>query len=61
MSHPEGRVSLDSAHPVTCGLQIGQVDEGIVCSAWSPDEELLAICTTARQVVLMSKVYTYTP
>lgn len=43
--------------PVRHVLQIGRVDEGIVYSSWSPDEEILAICTSAHQVVLMSKVH----
>ncbi len=37
-------------------MQIGKLQEGIVCSAWSPDQEFLAVCTAARQLVLMNKV-----
>lgn len=37
-------------------LQIGKLEEGIACSAWSPDQEFLAICTRDRQLVLMNKV-----
>ena len=40
-------------------MQIGRIDEGIVYSAWSPDEEILTLCTAARQVVLMSKVLAF--
>lgn len=35
--------------------EIGRLEEGIACSAWSPDQEFLAICTTARQLTIMSK------
>lgn len=37
-------------------LQVGKLQEGIICSAWSPDQEFLAICTGTRQLVLMNKV-----
>ena len=37
-------------------MQIGKLEEGIAYSAWSPDQEFLAICTKDRQLVLMNKV-----
>ncbi|KAA6419594.1 MAG: elongator complex 1-like [Trebouxia sp. A1-2] len=36
--------------------EVGKLQEGIICSAWSPDQEFLAICTGTRQLVLMNKV-----
>lgn len=42
-------------------MQVGKLQEGIVCSAWSPDQEFLAICTGARQLVLLSKVISSAP
>ncbi|DBA88250.1 hypothetical protein WJX77_011440 [Trebouxia sp. C0004] len=35
--------------------EVGKLQEGIICSAWSPDQEFLAICTGSRQLVLMNK------
>lgn len=37
-------------------MQIGKLEEGIACSAWSPDQEFLVICTRDRHLVLMNKV-----
>lgn len=34
---------------------VGSVDEGIAAARWSPDEELLAVCTNTFSVLLMSR------
>jgi len=34
---------------------VGSVDEGIAAARWSPDEELLAICTKSFSLLLMSR------
>ncbi len=45
-----------TVHQTWSILQVGKLQEGIICSAWSPDQEFLAICTGTRQLVLMNKV-----
>jgi elongator complex protein 1 len=34
---------------------VGSVDEGIAAARWSPDEELLAVCTKSFSLLLMSR------
>lgn len=36
---------------------VGSIDVGILCSAWSPDEETLALLTKERNVVLLSRTF----
>lgn len=36
---------------------VGSIDVGISCSAWSPDEETLALLTKERNVVLLSRSF----
>lgn len=51
-----GRPTTTMRAQSTWCMQIGKLEEGIACSAWSPDQEFLAICTRDRQLVLMNKV-----
>jgi elongator complex protein 1 len=36
---------------------LGTVDDGITAATWSPDEELLAICTNTSSFILMSREF----